>query len=313
MGRCGTLWDAVERHMTFWDKYRKLLTGIGVAALGIVAFHVILVGPATIDREKYREELEADIDDEIKPRRKGVFEVKKATAGFQKANLDLSRRVEALMKKVEIQFHPWVAIPDDHSGRTRPGLWFVKTHAKQRDELSIECQKAVPPALLTDLDLGFTSILSKPLDPKGARENLKRLSIVTRVVKLLAESGVAEIVKITHDEPDRAGPAGYADIMLEYSVQIEVRTRLDPLMRFLHKVRQPGKFFLVVRGLEISGRDPYNTRRTRDADVDERDLFVKITAAGMRFLTKKERKVAQLAVRPLSTGPRKVYKEPLGF
>ena len=174
-------------------------------------------------------------------------------------------------------------IMDRDSGRSK-GFGFVempeKTEAEkegekfrkkndefdqQRDELLIECQKAAPPALLTDRDLGFKEILRRPLDPQGAIENLKRLSIVTRVVKLLAESGVAEIVKITHDEPDRAGPEGFPDIIKEYSVQIVVMTRLDPLMKFLHNVRQPGKFFLVVRGLEIDGHDPYGRRASRRA------------------------------------------------
>ncbi len=132
-------------------------------------------------------------------------------------------------------------------------------------------------------------------------------------MKLLVEAGVAEIVRITHDEPERAGPAGYPDIMLEYSVKIEVKTRLDPLMRFLHKVRQPGKFFLVVRGLDINGDDPYGKTTSRSPEADERTLSVTITSAGMRRLSEKERKASQAATRPVITGPTKVYDKPLGY
>jgi hypothetical protein len=298
--------------MKFWDKYRKLLTGIGVAVLSVLAFHILLGSSLTSAKEGYKDDLEDKVENKIKPKRKGVFEVARAAKEFRTSNRNLASEVETLMDRVQIPFHPWVKIPEEYSGSTRPGAYFVLVHAKQRDELSIECQKAAPPALLTDRDLGFGAILGEPLDPEGAIENLKRLSIVTRVVTLLAESGVAEIVRITHDEPGRAGAEGYADIMLEYSVQIEVRTRLDPLMKFLHKVRQPGKFFLVVRGLEIDGHDPYDKRVSRNGEVDERMLSVKITSAGMRFLSEEERKAAQEAARPVPTGPVRVYDRPLG-
>ncbi|MHC5055161.1 MAG: hypothetical protein ACYTKD_10650 [Planctomycetota bacterium] len=299
--------------MKFWDKYRKLLSGIGIAFLGVLAFHILLVSRFTSAKEKLRAQLEDDVQKEIKPRRKGVFEVVKAAEEFRQSNADLARRVEALMQRVEIPFHSGIVnIPPDYAHGTGPGAWFLLKHSEQCRDLNVDCIKASPRVSLLDQDLGFTEILKANVDPEGAQENLNRLSLVTRVVKLLVEAGVAEVVKITHDEPGRAGAEGYADIMLEYSVQIDVRTRLDPLMKFLHKVRQPGKFFLVVRGLEIDGQDPYGKRASRNGEADERMLSVTITSAGMRFLTPEERKAAQEAARPVATGPVKVYDRPLG-
>ena len=237
----------------------------------------------------------------------------RATEEFRKSNAELAREVEAKMKSVEIPFHEWVTIPPDYEKGTGPGAYFVYKHSEQCRDLAVDCIKASPEVSLLDKDLGFTKILKQNLDPEGAQENLNRLSLVTRVVKLLIAAGIGEIVKITHDEPGRAGPAGYPDIMLEYSVSIEVKTRLDPLMRFLHQVRQPGKFFLVVRGLEIEGDDPYAGKSSRRVEADERTLSVTITSAGMRTLSQEERKAAKAAARPVQTGPRKVYTEPLGY
>jgi len=298
--------------MKFWDKYRRLLTGIGVALLGTLAFQILLVSPVSSAKEGFRKQLEDDVEKEIRPRRKGAFEVKRATEDFRQSNADLTGRVEALMERVQLPFHPEIVdIPEDYAHSTGPGAWFVLKHSEQVDNINVDCIKANPKVSLLDQDLGFTEILKKQLDPEGAQENLNRLSLVTRVVKLLIEAGVSEIVKITHDEPDMAGPEGYPPIMREYSVRIKVESRLDPLMRFLHKVRQPGKFFLVVRGLDIEGSDPYGKRGGRDAD--ERDLSVMITAAGMRFLSKKDREAAQKAATPVHTGPRKVHDRPLGY
>jgi hypothetical protein len=298
--------------MKFWDKYRKLLTGVGVTLLGMLAFHIFLVSGMTSAKEDDREKLEDSVEKEIKPKRKGVFEVSRATEEFRKSNAELAREVEAKMRSVEIPFHEWVKIPPDYRKGTGPGAYFVFKHSEQCRDLAVDCIKASPEVSLLDKDLGFTKILKENLDPEGAQENLNRLSLVTRVVKLLIAAGIGEIVKITHDEPGRAGPKGYPDIMLEYSVSIEVKTRLDPLMRFLHQVRQPGKFFLVVRGLEIEGNDPYAGKSSRRVEADERTLSVTITSAGMRALSPEERKAAQAAARPVETAPKKIYDKPLG-
>jgi len=299
--------------MKFWDKYRKLLTGIGVALLGMIAFQIFLVGRVTSAKEDFRKRLKDDVEKRISPKRKGAYEVKEATEDFRRSNAELTDKVKDLMERVQIPFHEKIVkIPEDYAQGTGPGAWFVLKHSEQVDNINVDCIRANPRVSLLDQDLGFKEILKIPLDPEGAQENLNRLSLVTRVVKLLIEAGVSEIVKITHDEPDMAGPEGYPPIMQEYSVRINVNSRLDPLMRFLHKVRQPGKFFLVVRGLDIEGDDPYSRRGARPPDADERNLSVTITAAGMRFLSKKDREAAEKAARPVEAAPRKKYDRPLG-
>jgi len=273
----------------FWEENGKLVKGLIVALLALIAMYTVVSWQTTAkERDTGRYE---ELSETLKAQRKGVYDIDDAVTALRRSSEGLDAEVKSLMKRVEIPFHPWTKIPPAYEAS--PGSYFMLKHAEQRDELYIACQvgsqgKAVE---ITDRTLGFHGILDKPLNNKEAEENLNRLSIVVRLVKLLAQSGVAEIVKISPGEPVKTGPAGHAPIMREYPVRIQVRTRIDPLMKFLHSVRKTNEFFLVVRGLDVKGFDPYGGKN-RPTGIDENELMVLITAAGMRFFTEEERKAA---------------------
>ncbi len=276
--------------MRFWEENGKLAKGLVVALLALIAMYTV-VSWQTSAKERDTTRYEG-LSKTLKAQRKGVYDIDDAITALRRSSEGLDAEVKSLMKRVEIPFHPWTTIPPAYEAS--PGSYFRLKHAEQRDELNIACQVGSPQGeavKLTDQTLGFRDILDKPLNNKQAQENLNRLSIVVRLVKLLAASGVAEIVKISPDEPVKTGPAGHAPIMREYPVKIQVRTRIDPLMKFLHSVRKTDEFFLVVRGLDVRGFDPYG-RNKRTAVIDENELMISITAAGMRFFTEEERKAA---------------------
>jgi hypothetical protein len=295
----------------FWEENRKLAKGLGVALLALLAAKFLVVNwqarATGQDVARYKK-----LSDTLKSQRKGVYDVADAVTALKRSSEGLDAEVKGLMKRVEIPFHPWTKIPPAYEAS--PGAYFMLKHAEQRAELYLVCQVGSEGRAteLSDPTLGFGDILGKPLNNKQAQENLNRLSIVVRLVKLLAQSGVVEIVKISPGEPVKTGPADYAPIMREYPVNIQVKTRIDPLMKFLHSVRKPGEFFLVVRGLDVRGSSPYG-RKNRPAGKDENELTVSITAAGMRFFTEEERKAAPKpkGKRPRKGAPRK-WKKALG-
>jgi hypothetical protein len=290
----------------FWEESGKLAKGVGVAFLALVAMRYTVVSWQLGDKEADRGRYET-LSQTIEKQREGVYDVADAIAALGRSSVALDTEVKGLMKRVEIPFHPWTEIPSENSGE--PGAYFRLQHAEQRDKLYAVCASQEKAVALSDPTLGFGDILGKPLNDKQAQENLNRLSIVVRVVKLLAKVGVREIVNISPDEPVETGPAGHAAIMREYPVRIRVKTRIDPLMRFLHGVRkpreeagargpedrdgevEPEELFLVVRGLDVRGWDPYGRTR-KPAGISEDELMVSITAAGMRFFSEEERKAA---------------------
>ncbi len=136
-----------------------------------------------------------------------------------------------------------------------------------------------------------------------------------RLVLLLIKAGVSEIVKITPSPPVWTGPGGYPKFIREYPVSIHVRTKIDPLMRFLHDVRRPGEFFLVVREFDVRALDPYSRRGDRKFVEEDTRLSVVISAAGMRFASDEDRPETSEASGPRPGGGAPSYKaalEPLG-
>ncbi len=275
--------------MRFWEDNRKFLTGLGIAFLCLLAGKYAIVNPVTRAAEQAGNELKNRAR-KLRNQRKGTYELDDAARAFKRSNAKLDAEIKALMERVEIPFHDWTEIP--RAWENEPGAYFATKHAEQRDELFRVCQVGAKgeAVKLSDEELGFGAELKGPLDNKGAQENLNRLSIVRRVVELLAGAGVTEIVSISPGKPVKTGPPGYGAIMREYPVRINVKTRLDPLMKFLHNVRRPGDFFLVVRGLDVKAYDPYGKGAGRRHAVDDRTLTVAITAAGMRSLSVEERR-----------------------
>jgi len=297
--------------MRLWEENRRLLTGAGIALLAVLAalFTIALpVGSAIEqDAQVYR-----TLSEKLEQARRGPCEVAEAVESLRAASDALERELAELKKRVEIPFQDWTSIPASYA--RDPGAYFALKHAQVRDELYIECQKAEPRVRLSDDYLGFRKILEGGiLDNKQAQENLNRLSIVRRLVLLLVESRVTEIVSISPGEPVKTGAKDYTPFIIEYPVQIAVKTRLDPLMKFLHAVRRPGEFFLVVRGLQVRGRDP----RSKDAAgsvqaADDGELDAVVSAAGMRFIAEADRQPARpVESRPAGTGP--PAGRPLGY
>ncbi len=295
----------------FWEENRKLLTGLGAAVLGLLALRFTVVGrqldAARISRdEPHGGNGKSGKSAELEKQREGAYEISGAVAALKQSNRRLADTVTERMERVEIPFHPWVEIPPGY--KSGPGAYFVLQHEKQLGELQIVCQVGAGDGRPTVLRAEpFKDILSRPLDTAGAKENLNRLSIVRRLVELLARSGVSEIVKIVPGEPVETGPPGHGNIMREYPVSIHVRTRRDPLMTFLHGVRRPGEFFLVVRELDVKVFDPTaKGARGAAAGADGDELTVVITAAGMRRLTEEERTVSAVR-RPAAAPVKRVY------
>jgi hypothetical protein len=284
--------------MRVWEENRTILTGAGIAALAVLAVYFSFISWFSGETGEIRAGYE-DLGAKLDAAREGHFDLDGATHALSRSNKDLSQEVEDIKKRVEIEFHEWASIPPDRSGD--PGAYFFVQHARQREELNIECMKASPPVKLSDPDIGFPHLKGLVKD-KDAPENLRRLSIVRRLVLLLMKAGVTEIVSIKPSAPVWTGPEGYEQFIREYPVSIHVRTGLDPLMKFLHSVRRPGEFFLVVREFDVQAFDPYGGKGGARTDADETQLSVMISAAGMRFATEEERPEAPKTAAPRPAG-----------
>lgn len=299
--------------MRVWEENRSVLTHVGVALLAILAAYFAFISwysSRTAEIHATYDQLGGKLD----AGRRGPHDLAGAKEALVHSNRELEREIEDIKKGVEIEFHEWTEIPPEYSAG--PGVYFRLKHQVQAQELDIDCKTANPPVTLSDAYIGFKDIVGKgDLRDREARENLHRLSIVRRLVLLLIKAGVSEIVKITPAPPVWTGPEGYPKFIREYPVSIYVRTKLDPLMRFLHDVRRPGEFFLVVREFDVRALDPYS--RKRDGKFVEGDtlLSVVISAAGMRFASDEDRPETSKAAPPRPRGEAPRYKaasEPLG-
>lgn len=257
---------------------------------------MVLVGrfyDATEKNTKAYESLSA----KLAKARIGAFDLEHATRALNSSSDELETQLEELKKQVKIPFDDIVDIPEEM--KADGGAYFRLQHAEVSRRLDIECRRGQ--VVLSDPDLGFEEILAKMLNNEQAQENLNRLSIVRRIIQLLVKAGVVQIIEISHTEPALTGAEGYDEFIREYPVRITVRSRLDPLMRFLHEIRRPGEFFLVVRELMIHNRDfLVGTNYSKDQQVAADELLVVISAAGMRFPSEEE-----AAKEKAKAGPRK--------
>ncbi len=299
--------------MRVWEENRSVLTHVGVGLLAILAAYFAFISwysGRTAEIHAAYDKLGGKLD----ASRKGPYDLTGATEALVHSNRDLEREIEEIKKCVEIEFHEWTGIPQEYSAD--PGAYFRLKHQVQAQELDIDCKAANPPVTLLDDEIGFKDIVQKGyLQDTEARENLNRLSIVRRLVLLLAKAGVSEIVKITPSPPVWTGPEGYPKFIREYPIGIHVRTKIDPLMRFLHDVRRPGEFFLVVREFGVLALDPYSGKRDGKLVEGDTRLSVVISAAGMRFASEEDRPETSKAARPRPSGEAPRYKaasEPLG-
>lgn len=295
--------------MRVWEENRTILTGAGIAALAVLATYFSFISWFSGKTGEIRAGYE-DLGGKLDAAREGHFDLAGATHALSRSNKNLSQEVEDIKKRVEIEFHEWASIPPDRLDDR--GAYFFEELARQREELNIECMKASPQVKLSDADIGFPDeVMKGDVKDKDAPENLRRLSIVRRLVLLLMRAGVTEIVSIGPSAPVWTGPEGYPQFIREYPVSIHVRTRLDPLMKFLHSVRaESGEFFLVVREFDVKAFDPYRDKGGARSDVDETQLSVMISAAGMRFATEEERPEVTKRAAPRPAGKVKSRYEP---
>lgn len=271
--------------MRFWDRHRKPITGLGVASLAVAAGWFTVVRGTTEAAAAKRSEYDAHAR-KIAERRTGSYDLEDVRANLARSNEKAAMDVRSIQEQVRISFHDWAdTIPPDYAND--PGHYFRVMLANQQTNLHIKCQSMERPVRLAGAagDLGFPR--GGAIDDASAPMDLKRLSMATHVVTLLAESGVSEILDVSHKPAVQTGAPGMTAFIWEYPVSVSVRTTLDALMTFLHAVRQPGRLFLVVRGLDISAGDA----------LAGDDLTVSLDAAGMAFMREDER-AGRVAPRP---------------
>ena len=285
--------------MRFWDENRKLIKGLIAAAVLILLAKYVVIGRyenMVVGVQSERKELKPQLVSAAEGRQP----IKLAMQGYRETNRKLIDRKDSLKKQLQVEFPGWTGIPE---GRD-PAEYFRTEFSKRRHDLNTLCAGRVN---LDDPNLGFEP--KAKLNRKSAQEDLRRLSIVEKLVKLLVDAKVHTVRSIKHDEPSLTGaflreknPAykanakiaalkqkyiitKYPEFIREYPTRIELFSELDPLMKFLHSVRQENQF-LVILSLDIrsaAGQEDSDGRLLTPGM-----LKVVITAAGMSFLTEEE-------------------------
>jgi len=280
----------------FWEENRRLVQGIVAAVILLAIARLIVIRRYEGKIEKVRTD-RVDLKEALAARADGAQPASLAIRSYREANRKLAEDKAELKGKLGIQFPDWAdKMPDGAS----PAVYFRQQAAKWREILSTECVGRVN---LDDPDLGFDP--GRQLDKKSAQEDLRRLAVVVRLVRLLRDAKVHTIRSIQHDAPVLTGAwfreknpnyrpdarvaafrnkliiRKYPEFIREYPTRIELITELDPLMKFLHSVRQKDQF-LVIRSLEAQSA-------AGEEDSDENVLpagmlRVHIAAAGMSFL-----------------------------
>ncbi len=319
--------------MRFWEDNRRLLELVLGALVLFAAVRLFVIGHYNGEIEAARKEHES-LQDKLAPGHSQDGEaIRSAMGRYGQRIKDLDGQLGSLKGQLQIKFPDWTTVPSERN----PAEYFRASHAELRRDLSRLCTGRVN---LEDPDLGFE--LRRTLDKKAAQENLRRLSIVDALVRLLVDAKVHTIEKVEHSEHKLTGasvreenpryvPRGkfsfnrdrffwrqYPPFIREYSVRLALITDIDSLMKFLHLVRQENKF-LMIRTLTVSSA-------AGRPDVDGEPLGpgklrVAISAAGMSFLSEEE--VAKIEkelekTRKKKTGgktpttPRRPPTEPMG-
>ena len=288
--------------MKFWEENRRLVKGLiaaavlfGVAKLVVIRRYESMTEKVETERSDVRVELEPFHSNDM-----GVQPISYAMQSCREANGGLEKEKQHLKKRLQTAFPDWTKIPE----KRNPAEYFRTQHSKVRLNCNTLCAGRVN---LEDPDLGFE--LSSRLDKESAQENLRRLSIVERLVRLLVDARAHTIGSVKHDEPKLTGawlreknpdykPSSkvaslrqkyiirkYPEFIREYPTRIELIADIDPLMKFLHSVRKEHQF-LVIRSLDI--QSAAGMRDSDDRILPSGMLQVVITAAGMSFLSDEE-------------------------
>ena len=144
--------------MRVWEEHRSLLTGLGIAALAVLAAYFAFISWFSRGTTKIQA-VYIDLGRKLDAGRQGPFDLAGADTALSESNSDLERKIEEITKRVEIEFHPWTEIPREYSENA--GVYFFQKHAEQCEELGIECTKANPPVMLSDSALGFPGEVRK--------------------------------------------------------------------------------------------------------------------------------------------------------
>ena len=314
--------------MTLSPRDKRLLKVILVCVLALTATELAVrrffgAAMANIEGE------EAPVLEELQKNRTGAFALEDVLAAYERLADDMTKKLELLKKRLEFPFPDWTKPPAD----ANPGEYFRRMHARKRDDLRAVCMNA--DVALLDGDLGFPPMGA--IQKKKAEENLRKLSLVEKLVNLLAAARVAVIVKVKPLDPVLTGAFkevpnpeyrpgsrlprtirhAYAPFIKEYPVSLELITDIDPLMEFLNNIRRE-KQFLLVRDISISSEP-----KIADRDLAERFkpgmLHVVIAAAGMSFLSGKELEALRTKAQKEEERTRWRYQplpkdiEPLGY
>lgn len=302
----------------FWETNRRFLqiAGGGLFLLGILQLAVV-----NVMAEKDRR-VSAQIDSlsgKVDENRKGGEEIERLRRYLEQDNARLEKNREQLMEALEAAFPEWAIKPPrsvaDH---------FRRKHAEIGNQL--EGLQNTTGVVLEDPNLGFDPKEISVLRKETAGENLKRLAMVEKLVKLLMRANVSRIETVRPEKVQLTGAVRlrqggldgkpgvierYPPFIREIPVKIVVVTPIDALMRFLHSVRRKDEF-LMIRNIVIHNRHAGGLdARGEYGKLDENELLVTITAAGMSFLSPTEVQ-EHLQEHPGSAAPTRKRKIPKG-
>ncbi|MBN1809862.1 MAG: Amuc_1100 family pilus-like protein [Planctomycetes bacterium] len=239
--------------------------------------------------------------DEIEPQlaqsRKGKFLLDKQISQYRQLHMQISDEIDELKTRLEFPFPEWVTPPKE----SNPGEYFRTMHSQWRMDATSTC--TVKGVQLLDGNLGFSD--RGVIDRARATEDLQNLSIVVKLIYLLADVKVTAITRVAPEEPIVTGsfrreknpqyvPRGGQPKMKvvpnpafirEYPVRLEIITDVTTLMRFLSSVRQEKQFFLIS-DISISTETPGDKKVAEMMKPGQ--VYVKIAAAAMRFLSPEE-------------------------
>jgi len=237
------------------------------------------------------------LEPEIRKPRNGQFQLDEQMSKLRKLKADTTTELNNLKARLEFKWPDWVTPSSD----VKPAEYFRSLHSKWRMDSTTIC--TTRNVQLFDGDLGFTD--RGVIDKTRAEEDLRSLSIVVSLIDLLANIQVTAITEIRPQDSILTGSFRVLDnprykvgsnepktirlvnpaFIREYPVKLGLICDLTTLMKFLSSIRQENQFFLI-RDISITAtppKDPHVAEFMKEGDV-----YITISAAAMRFLTKEE-------------------------
>ncbi len=284
----------------FWESNHRFIQVAAAGAALFLTLHFAVVHVMANQASR----LDADIEkigiQAREHRPPAGEEIHRRIRYLRQENERLRKNHAELTQALEAAFPRW-ADPRHIPTGVRVAEHFHRRHAEIKDQ--IEELYLLHGVSLEDEHLGFDPEKIRRLSGKEALENLKKLAMVEKLVRLLMLARVSRIITVKPEEIQLTGAlrpvtspgsrrpgqmARYPPFIREIPVQIVVVAPVDALMRFLHSVRRKDNF-LMIRNIQIHNRHAKGLDVTGEYDkLLENELLITITAAGMSFLSEKE-------------------------